>query len=94
MKIYDKAKWHIEGGENKEEVLRKLTHIFQFLNKKKWLSSEGEEIYELGIDTNTSLHERMVNEDGKKFLDEQYDTLLNCSSEEIAMQLEKYLVIG
>lgn len=88
MKIYDKAKWHIEGGENKEEVLKKLSIIFEFLNKNKWLTSEGEEIYELGIDSNTSLHERMVSEAGKKFLDERYDALLNCSSEEMANQLK------
>ncbi len=90
MKIYDKAKWHIEGGENKEEVLKKLTLIFQFLNKKKWLTSEGEEILELGIDSSASLHERMVNDDGKNFLEEQYDTLLNCSSEEMAKKLEQF----
>lgn len=89
MKIYDKAKWHIDGGENKEEVLKKLSLIFQFLNQKKWLTSEGEEIYELGVDESTSLHERMVNDDGKKFLDERYDTLLSCSSEELVVQLER-----
>lgn len=90
MKIYDKAKWHIDGGENKEEVLKKLTLIFQFLNQKKWLTDEGEEIYELGIDPSTSLHERMVNADGKKFLDESYDTLLSYSSDEMANELDKY----
>lgn len=90
MKIYDKAKWHIEGGENKEEVLKKLTLIFQFLNNKKWLTSEGEEILELGIDSSTSVHERMVNDAGKKFLDDNYDTLLNSSSEEMAKQLDNF----
>ena len=65
MKIYDKASWHIDGGERKEDVIKKFSLIFDFLEKEGMLTDEGKEILELGIDTSISLHERMVNEKGK-----------------------------
>ncbi|MBR2362146.1 MAG: hypothetical protein IKA80_05825 [Spirochaetaceae bacterium] len=79
MKIYDKASWHIDGGERKEDVIKKFSLIFDFLEKEGMLTDEGKEILELGIDTSISLHERMVNEKGKIFLDEKYDFLLGLS---------------
>ena len=67
------------GLDLKEDVIKKFSLIFDFLEKEGMLTDEGKEILELGIDTSISLHERMVNEKGKIFLDEKYDFLLSLS---------------
>lgn len=58
-----------------------------FLEKEGMLTDEGKEILELGIDASISLHERMVNEKGKIFLDEKYDFLLSLSLENLEKNL-------
>ncbi|MBO5731840.1 MAG: hypothetical protein J6R67_11620 [Treponema sp.] len=87
MKVYDKAIWHIDGGESKDEVLKKFATIFTYLKKNEMLTDEGLEIFDLGIDSSVSLHERLVNDKGKVFLDKTYDSLLKLSCE----QMENYL---
>ena len=72
LKIYDKAAWHIDGGERADRVLKSLKEDLQFLHDNNMLTPEGEEIYKAGVDTSYSLHERMVNRDGKKFLESKY----------------------
>lgn len=47
LKIYDKAQWHIDGGEDKISVVDKLKIILHFLLDKGLLSSEGKEIVNL-----------------------------------------------
>lgn len=88
MKIYDKAAWHIDGGEKKEDVLRRFSIIFSYLAKNNMLTDEGKEILELGIDSSVSLHERMVNESGKTFLDKEYDTLLSLPLDSLRNRLQ------
>jgi len=73
LKIYDKAQWHIDGGEDKISVVDKLKIILHFLLDKGLLSSEGKEIVNLGVDSSISIHERMLTQEGKKFMDEYYD---------------------
>lgn len=91
IKVYDKAQWHLDGGENKREVLNKFANIFKFLLKNNMLNEEGNEIVKDGIDSSVSLNEQVVNEEGKKFLNKYYDDTLNCNSNEIYQCLEKYL---
>lgn len=87
MEIFDKAKWHIDNGENPQDVVAKFSTMFEFLNKYHMLSAEGVELYELGIDSSISLHERLVNTQGLAFLKEQYDHLICMTSEDLREKL-------
>lgn len=89
MKVYDKASWHIDAGENKEEVLKKFTLIFSFLSSRKMLSEEGEEILDLGVNLSISLHERLLTDEGNTFIESIYDKLINSTSEELESNLNR-----
>ena len=83
MKVYDKASWHIDNGEDKDEVLSRFSFLFAYLEKKNMLTDEGKEIFELGIDSSISLHERLVTDEGKKFLEANIDELLKMSISDV-----------
>ena len=51
------------------------------------LTDEGNEIFDIGFDPSISLHERMVNTEGKEFLDANYDLLLPLSATELEEKL-------
>lgn len=87
MKIYDKANWHIDAGENQQEVIEKFKVIFSVLKAKNMLSEEGKEIIELGIDSSISLHERLLTSEGNTFIEDHYDSVINLKSNEIAIKL-------
>ncbi len=89
LKIYDKAQWHIDGGEDKISVVDKLKIILYFLLDRGLLSSEGKEIVDLGIDSSVSIHEKMLTQEGQKFMDEYYDKVIGKSKKEIMAALEK-----
>ena len=89
MKVFDKAQWHIDQGENTSEVIAKFKAVFSFLHAHKMLSAEGLEMYEFGIDSSISLNERMVTPDGYSFMDKYYDNVINCSVETISAELER-----
>lgn len=89
MKVFDKAQWHIDNGENALEVIAKFREVFSFLNAYNLLSIDGLEIYEFGVDSSISLNERMVTSDGFTFLDKCYDDVINCSAETISAELER-----
>jgi hypothetical protein len=79
MKIYDKAAWHIDNGESREDVLEKFRLVFEYLERHGWLSPDGQEILGLGIDASVSLNEAMTTPAGKAFLDAEYDNCLALS---------------
>lgn len=83
MKIYDKASWHIDAGENKEEVIKKFNIIFKKLFIKNMLTEEGKEVYEFALDESVSIHEKLLTEEGKKFIENEYDRLINLPSNEL-----------
>ncbi len=89
LKIYDKAQWHIDAGEDAEAVVSKLKAVFSFLDAKGLLGAEGKEILDLGIDSSISIHERMMTDVGKKFMDECYDKAIDKNDTEIIDALEK-----
>ena len=89
MKSYDKASWHIDGGENEVEVIDRFKDVFAFLAEKKMLNEEGLETYEYGMDSSVSLNSNMVNEEGEAFLNECYDAVLNQDPKEIKNNLEE-----
>ena len=41
MKIFDKAQWHIDGGEISLSVTNKFVAIFEFLNEERFLILES-----------------------------------------------------
>ena len=88
MKVFDKALWHIDAGEDKEVVLAKLQTVFDFLAEKDLLSEEGQEVLEFGIDDSVSLNEDMVTEEGAAFLDKHYDEVINCDASKIYAELD------
>lgn len=88
MKVFDKALWHIDAGENKEVVLAKFQAVFDFLSEKDLLREEGQEILEFGIDDSISLNEDMVTKEGAAFLDKHYDEVINCDANKIAAELD------
>lgn len=89
MKIYDKAQWHIDAGEDSREVIEKFKKVFSFLASHNMLSDDGLEIFEFGMDSSVSLNEKMVSEEGKQFLEECYDEVINCNAQNIGEELER-----
>lgn len=89
MKIFDKAQWHIDAGEDAEVVVGKFRSVYAFLEKNKLLSEDGKELLEFGIDSSISLNEQMVTEAGGVFLDKFYDEVINYGKDLIVDELEK-----
>ena len=89
LKIYDKAQWHIDAGESVELCVNRIKIVFEFLNKKGMLTSDGIEMLDIGIDSSVSLNERMVSEQGKIFLEQFYDDILQLSLEDVKSGLEE-----
>ena len=89
MKVFDKAQWHIDAGEAIEEVVAKFRVVFEFLDSRNMLSTEGRELLEFGIDSSVSLNERMVNKEGFIFLCEHYNNVINYKAEKIRVALNK-----
>lgn len=89
MKIYDKAQWHIDAGEDPHEVIGKFQEVFSFLEAHKMLSDDGLEIFEFGIDSSVSLNDKMVSQEGKQFLEKYYDVVINCKAQIIGNELNK-----
>ncbi|MDR1622301.1 MAG: hypothetical protein LBS00_08010 [Synergistaceae bacterium] len=93
MKIFDKAQWHIDGGEIPEDVIEKFRTVFQFLWDQNLLTDEGIEIFQFGADSSTSLHERLVNEEGREFLSKHYDDVINLTASAIASKLSELYAV-
>lgn len=91
MRVYDKAQWHIDAGEDKSEVVNKFKAIFTFLNEESLLSPDGKEIFDLGIDGSICLNDKMLNNNGKVFIVKYYDRVINYNSEKIVDELYKLL---
>ena len=87
MKSYDKATWHIDGGEKKAEVVARFRKVFEFLDEKKMLSEDGRETFEFGMDSSVVLNTTMVNAEGQAFLDGYYDWVLQQNPQEVKKNL-------
>ena len=97
MKTYDKASWHIDGGEKSSDVVARFRVVFEFLQDKKMLTTDGAETLEYGMDSSVSLNSTMVTEEGNAFLDRFYDEIIAVTQLEIRKNLiaafEKFLVV-
>lgn len=76
IKIYDKAEWQIDGGIPSELVVNHFKIVFTWLKKHDMLSEEGKEELEDGIDSEASLNEELLTQEGTSFLDKYYDKFL------------------
>ena len=75
MKIYDKAKWHLDQPQDSQTIGNKLEHLrvlMIWLNNNNFLNELGQEIFELGIDQEFSLTSEMVTTKGEELLDKYY----------------------
>lgn len=88
IKVYDKVSWHIDGEEDESTVINRFKIMFDFLNSKELLSEEGRELIEIGIDGSTSLHERLVTDKGKAFLDIIFDDVLEIDNSKLLLLME------
>ena len=89
LKVYDKAQWHIDAGEDLDLVLLRFEVLFEFLRKNELLKEEGLEILNLGIDSSISCHERMLNDNGKRFMCACYDKLINYEPSQLKSELDQ-----
>lgn len=89
FKIYDKAQWHIDAGEDSSVCTCRIIRVLEFLDQKDLLTDEGKEVLEFGIDSSVSLNERMVNERGNQFLEQYYDKVLGMPLEDVMESLGK-----
>ena len=89
LKIYDKAQWHIDAGENSGAVIDKLKAVLEFLDKEGMLTTEGKEIMDLGVDSSISIHERMLTDKGRNFMESNYDKIMYLSAKNITIALEQ-----
>lgn len=76
MKIYDKAKWHIDSHIPKNTVIEHFDFIFHWLKEHNMLNENGKEEINVGIDEEISLNSSMLTSEGELFLDKYYDELL------------------
>lgn len=86
MKIYDKAVWQLDNGMNDDVVIKHFTFIFNWLKKNNMLNKDGLDILEIGIDEDVSLNERLVTEEGIKFLDMFYDEFIKESKYDASLE--------
>lgn len=94
MKIYDKAAWHIDGGENIDDVITRLRKVFLFLDESGMLNEEGKETLEYGMDSSVSLNSNMVTKEGNIFLDACYDHVINTKKIEENLLVEYEMFMG
>ena len=87
MKVYDKAAWHIDGGEQEEGVISRFKEILEFLRDQKMLNADGLESMEYCMDGGISLNSMMVSDEGKDFLDCYYDQILKQNPAELKENL-------
>ncbi len=88
MKSYDKASWHIDGGEQASEVILRFKTLFKFLLDKKMLTEDGIETLEYGMDSSVSLNNTMVTAEGETFLDNYYDEIIKVDPDNLKNNLQ------
>ncbi|MEZ5452625.1 MAG: hypothetical protein R3E93_07360 [Thiothrix sp.] len=77
--VYDKVSWHYPEGKNCPSLEAAKIHflvMMKWLKENNLLSTEGEEVWELGVDADFSITSTMLNEKGKNILDKHYSIWL------------------
>jgi hypothetical protein len=79
IKVYDKVKWHYPEGKNcpsLDAAKRHFVAIMEWSHKNGLLSDYGNELYELGLDSDFALTSDMFTDEGKEILDRGYEKWL------------------
>lgn len=77
MKIYDKARWQIDGGMDKKIVIEHFRFMFSWLDQFNLLTEYGKETKNGSIDEEAIISEEMINHSGQVFLDRYYDEYIS-----------------
>jgi hypothetical protein len=97
FKVYDKVKWHYPEGKGCPDIESAKQHfsaVMKWLNKNNLLSEEGDELFELGVDSDFSITSSMLSEKGNKILQKKYSKLLkniDYSKKPTKEYIDKYL---
>ena len=88
MKIFDKISWHIDAGEDLMTNIQRFEVIFDYLNSHDMLSEEGKEIFELGIDKESSLHSKLLTDNGILFCEKYEDEIVGKDTNDLKTFLD------
>lgn len=88
---HDKADWHIDGGEDEDEVYARFQSVFEFLDENNMLTEEGKEEFENGIDDSTIISEDHLTSVANEFFTKYYDTAIEDNPSDMKKTLSKYL---
>lgn len=73
MEKYDKVDWHLDGGEDYDEVIERFTSVIEFLKENDMLSEDGIKEFENGVDDSTILCDEQLTETGNEFIKKYLD---------------------
>jgi len=77
--VYDKVSWHFPEGQNCSSLAAAKVHfvaVMEWLKENHLLSSEGKEVFELGISSDSSITSSMLSPTGNKILKKYYSSWL------------------
>lgn len=77
MKIYDKARWQIDGGIDEKNVIAHFEFMLSWLDEFELLTAYGKDVKNGVIDDEAIISEEMVNHLGQVFLDKYYDEYIS-----------------
>ncbi len=75
MEKYDKVDWHLDGGEDYDEVVKRFTDIFEFLKEHDLLNEVGIKEFENCVDDSTILCDEQLTEVGNEFIKKYLDLI-------------------
>lgn len=87
MKVFDKISWHTDAGEEVRGNIQRFQVIFEFLNSHNMLSDDGKEIYEIGIDSDASLHAKLLTDKGVSFCERNEKMLVGIDAKSLRVLL-------
>ena len=73
--IYDKVSWHFPEGKSCPSLEAAKKHfdiLVEWIKKNDLFSAEGEEIFDLGVDSEFSITSSMLNKNGNDVLSKYY----------------------
>lgn len=72
MKIYDKGAWHLDAGLDQATVSQHFELLFHWLSEKNLLNHNGDEIVQLNLYDDASLHSDLLTVQGNDFMEKSY----------------------
>lgn len=78
--VYDKVEWHYPEGQGCPDVKTAMIHIravLDWFNEHDLLTPLGKEIFDIGVDSETSITSDMVTDTGNQIMKLCYNEILN-----------------